>query len=302
MSDKDNFTSRSSSLPRLRDEYDDDDDHEIVIFEEEDDDDNGLPSYDEYDYYFEHDNKTYNNQELPSGYTRSELAQRVTFVRSAKDDSTGDFIRQEKELIWCLQNHAEEAQPGVWSGAWYFTYLFGEKEGRRAWSEAQKRRMVQECGGKAMTVDPNVFGDMLQEKLKGNRAFSRGQYKTALDCYLKAEYILGGEGSGMFLVPHQRDELVKILSNQAEVYLRMKKYEKAMAQATAALQLDKRHQKSMLRRAKAVVYGAEHLASLDAMVEAMTAEDLQFIIATKSQGAAEAQSLMDQIDAKVKSR
>ena len=155
MSDKDNFTSRSSSLPRLRDEYDDDDDHEIVIFEEEDDDDNGLPSYDEYDYYFEHDNKTYNNQELPSGYTRSELAQRVTFVRSAKDDSTGDFIRQEKELIWCLQNHAEEAQPGVWSGAWYFTYLFGEKEGRRVGRGAEALSPPQVIESKLLVHAPN---------------------------------------------------------------------------------------------------------------------------------------------------
>jgi hypothetical protein len=32
---------------------------------------------------------------------------------------------------------------------------------------------------------------------------------------------------GIYLVPEQRDELVKILSNQAECYLRMMKYDES---------------------------------------------------------------------------
>jgi tetratricopeptide (TPR) repeat protein len=289
MSDKDSFTSRSS-LPLLRDE--DDDNDEIVFFDEDDVEEQC--EYDDYDYGYDLD-----GDELPPGYTRNELAHEVIFVRSSKDPTTGDFYREKKELLWCIQNRCEEAEPGVWSGAWYFTYLFGEKEGRRSWVESTNKRLVKECGGKAMKVDHDEFCAMLQEKDKGKRAFSRGQYKSALDCYLKAEKLLGGGVSGMYLGPHQRAELVKVLSNQAECCLRMKKYEDAIMQSTAALQLDKRHQKSMLRRAKAIVYGAERLQSLNSMLDSMAAEDLRAIIATKSQGAAEAQSLMNHIEVKV---
>jgi hypothetical protein len=286
MIDKNSITSRSSPQ--------DDDSDEIVFFGEDDGEEHC--EYDDYDFDYDYD---FDGDELPPGYTRSEVAQKVIFVRSSKDPTTSDFYREKKKLLWCIQNRCEEAEPGVWSGSWYFTYLFGEKEGRRAWVESMNKRLVKECGGKAMKVDHGGFCAMLQEKDKGNRAFSRGQYKSALDCYLKAEKCLGGGVSGMYLVPHQRAELVKVLSNQAECYLRMNKYEDAIMQSTAALQLDKRHQKSMLRRAKAIVYGAERLQSLNLMVAAMASEDLRAIIATKSQGAAEAQSLMNHIEVKV---
>ena len=186
----------------------------------------------------------------PPGYTRSELSQAVVFVKSSKDPTTGDFCRDRKELLWCLQDRCEEAAPGVWTGSWYFTYLLGEKEGRRAWVDSMNRRVVKELGGKAIQIDPDIYRGMLREKDKGNRAFSRGQYKSALDCYLQAEKMMGGEVSGIYLVPNQRAEMVKVLSNQAECYLRMKKYEEAFIQATTALQLDKRHQKSMSRSRK----------------------------------------------------
>jgi len=283
MSDKDSSTSRSS-LPLLRDE--DDDNDELVLFDEDD----GVGEYD-YDYGYD-----LGADELPPGYTRSELSQAVVFVKSSKDPTTGDFCRDRKELLWCLQNRCEEAAPGVWSGSWYFTYLLGEKEGRRAWVDSMNRRVVKELGGKAIQIDPDIYRGMLKEKDKGNRAFSRGQYKSALDCYLQAEKMMGGEVSGIYLVPNQRAEMVKVLSNQAECYLRMKKYEEAFIQATTALQLDKRHQKSMLRRAKAIIYSSERLNS---MVAAQAAEDLQSIIEMKSPGSRVAQGLLKKIEVKV---
>jgi tetratricopeptide (TPR) repeat protein len=292
MSDKDSFTSRSSLPLLLRDE-DDDNDDEIVFFDDSHTGD-ALEDldYDEYDYDLDAD-------DLPPGYTRSELEQNVVFVRSSKDPTTGDFYRERKSLLWCVENDCEEATSGVWSGAWYFTYLFGEVEGKRTWVEAMNKRLVKECGGKAMKVDHQEFCAMLKEKDRGNRAFARGQHKKALDSYLKAEKLMGGAVSGMYLVPHQRAELVKVLSNQAECYLRMKKYEEAIVQSTAALQLDKRHQKSMLRRAKAVYYCSDRLQSLNKMVAARITEDLQVIIEMKTEGSVEAKELMAEIELKV---
>ena len=96
---------------------------------------------------------------------------------------------------------------------------------------------------------------MVRLKKKRKSAFNRGQLKTALDCFVKAEELLGGDVTGIYLVPHQRAAMVTLLSNQAECYLRLKKHEEAIVQATKALQLDRRHSKSLLRRAKATISG-----------------------------------------------
>jgi tetratricopeptide (TPR) repeat protein len=287
MISKASFSSRSS-LPLLRDE--DDENDEIVFFDE------GPFEIEEDDY--EH---CFNlsDGDSPPGYTLTELERGVILVRSSKDPQTEDFHRERKSLQWCIEHGCEEAEPGVWSGVWYFTYLFGEQEGRRAWVETMNKRLVKEGGGRAMKVDHRNFCSMLRQKDKGRRAFSRGQYKSALDCYLKAETLMGGDVSGMYLVPHQRAEMVTVLSNQAECYLRMRKYEEAIVRSTAALQLDKRHQKSFLRRAKAIVYGGEDLQSLNVTEVAEAAEDLQVIIDMKGEGAAEAQDLMNEIETKV---
>jgi hypothetical protein len=298
---KEIFTSRCSHHSTRADEGDSDD--EIVFFGD-DSENAGVESYnDDYDYY---DNgNAYNNDEnekLPLGYTRSELEQRVTFVKSSKDADTGNFLQERKDLLWCLENSCEEAKAGVWSGAWYFTYLHGKKEGEKAWADAKNKRLVKESDGKARKMDNVAFCAMLQEKTKGNRAFSRGQYKSALDHYLEAEKFLGGAVIGVYLVAHQRAELVKVLSNQAECYLRMQKYEDAILQSTAALQLDKRHEKSLLRRAKATFHGAERYQALNSMLAAQAAEDLQVIIEMKGQGADEAKALKEEIEGKVNER
>lgn len=266
----------------------DDHDDEIVIFEEEK--------------VAEEEN---DQDALIPGYTRAELDKEVVFIRSSRDKRTGDFCGETKTVQWCILNGCEEVKPGLWSGAWFFTYLLGEEEGKKAWVDSMNRRLVKESGGKAMKVGVGQLRAMLNEKQKGNRAFNRGQYKKALDSYLKAEKIVGGAVSGMYLVPHQRDELVKVLSNQSECYLRMKKYDLAIAQATTALSLDRRHFKSMLRRAKAIYYSAERLQSLNSIVAARAAEDLQGIIDYKKtikideSFALEAESLLKEIEMKV---
>jgi tetratricopeptide (TPR) repeat protein len=283
------YSSRSS-LPTLTRVDDNDDTDEILIFEEEDDDDDDTPGAliqeEEYDYGLGFP------EDLPQGYSLKELEQIVTFVRSSKDVTTGNFDLEQKTLLWCVQNGCEEALPGLWSGCWYFTYLFGEAEGRRAWLEARNKRLVKESGGRARQVPSEDYRVMLEQKEKGKRAFFRGQYKTALDCYIKAEELMGGDVSGIYLVPYQRAEMVTVLSNQAECFLRLKKYENAILQTTKALQLDRRHSKSLLRRAKATM--DLHTTS-NPVAKSIAIEDLHHLIEMNAEGAKEAQQMLDAI-------
>jgi len=282
------FSSRAP-LPTISQDADDDDiTDEILIFDEdeEDDKDRQTPG----SLMVEEDDEDYDyslgvDENMPQGYSRKELEGYVAFVRSSKDVTTGNFHVKQKTLLWCLQTGCEEARPGVWSGFWYFTYLHGEAGGRRAWMESKNKRLVRESGGRARQVPCDDYRRMLACKEKGKRAFHRGQYKTALDCFIKAEELMGGDVSGIFLVPFQRADMVTVLSNQAECCLRLKKYEHAIVQTTKALQLDRRHRKSLLRRAKARV-------SLRDAAASTAVDDLQILIDMKGAGAEEAQELL----------
>ncbi len=288
MIERDSFSSRSSLPHLLREEADDDTD-EILIFEEGGDTPTAFEVGEEdYDYGVGFD------EDLPSGYSMKELEQTVTFVRSSKNPKTGDFDQERKSLLWCIENGCEEAQSGVWSGCWYFTYLLGEEEGKRAWMESRNKRLVKEGGGRACQVSEDEYSAMLQQKEKGKRAFNRGQYNSALDCYIKAEKLLGGDVTGIYLVPHQRAEMVTLLSNQSECYLRLNKHEEAILQATKALQLNRRHSKSLLRRAKASISSSDRHAT-NSHASLCAAEDLQAIIEMHGEGTKEAQQLIDEI-------
>lgn len=287
MLDRDSL--HKSSVPQLLRE-DDDENDEILIFDED-----AFGVDEEYEYGIGLD------ENLPPGYSIGELEHQVTFVRSSKNPETGAFDLERKNLLWCIEHGCEEVQPGVWSGFWYFTFLFGEQEGRRSWVDAMNKRLVKEGGGKAVQIDHEDYGAMLYNKEKGKRAFYRGQYKIALDCYIKGEALMGGDVTGMYLVPHQRADMVTLLSNQAECYLRMKKYEDAMVQASRALQLDRRHKKSLLRRAKAVLYGCEPLALTHgkATVRTSISDDLEAIVGMDGPGTKEAQLLLSEMDEKL---
>lgn len=292
MTENEYYVSSWSSLPATfsRAHEDGDEMDEILIFEEDGDDNDVLPVAlhinEEYDYGMGFP------EDLPHGYSLKEMEQKVIFVRSSKDTSTGDFAKEHKSLLWCIENGYEEVQAGVWSGSWYFTYLFGEEEGRRAWLEARNKRLVKESGGRARHIPSDDYRAMLHQKEKGKRSFFRGQFKSALDSYKKAEELMGGDISGIYLVPFQRTEMVTILSNQAECYLRLKKYEDAIIQATKALQLDRRHNKSLLRRAKATIDMFTNGETTDVFG---ALEDLQTLIDIKGEGSDEAQILLESI-------
>lgn len=268
------------SVPQLREE-DDDSCDEIVLF-----DDEVLIEEESGDY-------SYHGDDFLTQKTPSEGRLEVTAVHSRKDPETGDFYRGRRSIQECIDSGLEEVQPGVYSGLWYFLYLFGEKEGKRVWTDSANGRRIRESGGKALRISDDVFASVQREREKGNRSFQRGQYNAALRSYLAAEQLVGVPG--MYLIPEQRDELVKLLSNQAECYLRTMKYDEAKNAASAALVLNKKHLKSILRRAKAVYHGAVKRKQCNSDVAAAV-DDLQAVVEENKGGAQEAQILMDLID------
>lgn len=288
----------------------DDDEEVVILFNKEDDqedNDRENPSSSSWDFWAEQSDSiefeptvtgaritSAKGQALPPGCTVDELNQVVTFVTSRKDPKTGDFIQERKSTLWCLRHGCEELLPRLWSNYWYFTFLYGEEEGKRVWLDTQNRRLVKQSNGKAIKVDRDDFDQMLTYKEKGNRDFNRCQYNSALENYIIAEQIIGGDVMGLYLVKEQRAELVNVLSNQAECYLRMKKYTEAIMKSTAAIKLDSRHEKSILRRAKALVYGASDGLCFDPLGPLnIILEDFKKIVEMNGHGAKELGQLLD---------
>ena len=91
------------------------------------------------------------------------------------------------------------------------------------------------------------FEAAMATKAEGNALFTEGKLPEAIAKYGNALELYGsraGEGE-------QRTEKVKILSNVAECHLRARTWKAAYLAASAALRLDAKHPKSLLRRAKA---------------------------------------------------
>eukprot|EP00980_Cylindrotheca_fusiformis_P017576 scaffold5517_cov135-Cylindrotheca_fusiformis.AAC.6 len=271
------------SVPQLREE-DEDSCDEIVLFDNDEGEISDLEEFGDY---------CYRGNDLLLDDVQKDGRRMVSVVHSRKDPATGDFFQERKSVQECVKCGLEEVEPGVFSSLWYFAYLFGEKEGKRAWADAANSRRIRERGGKAIRINDDVFASVQSEREKGNRNFQRGQYNSALRSYLSAEKLIGVPG--MYLIPEQRDELVKILSNQAECYLRMMKYAAARDAANAALVLDKNHMKSLLRRGKAVYYGAKKLKIFNSEVAAAV-EDLRLVVEANEGGTQEAQEFIDLIN------
>ena len=72
--------------------------------------------------------------------------------------------------------------------------------------------------------------------------------------------------------------------------------------ASEALALDKRHEKSLVRRAKATYYGDiknGHMIQSNPLAAGMAEEDLKTVIRMGGSGAEDAQKLLDEINSKV---
>lgn len=90
-----------------------------------------------------------------------------------------------------------------------------------------------------------------------------------------------------------RDEIVKILSNKSECLLRLKMYEEASWSATQALALDPRHEKSLVRNAKACLY----MKNRTGLFVSQAYFDLRKAVAINGKGALEARKLLMEVTA-----
>jgi tetratricopeptide (TPR) repeat protein len=229
-------------------------------------------------------------------YTRGQMQEQVIFLRPGYDHEKGEFGSEIKDVAWCLSNGFEEVKAGVWSGYWYWDEYAGEEARLRRQRELDAIKMKKKKAKDALierhTVDTQLFEHILDLKKEGNIAFLNHQYSIALSLYKQAAEKLG---MGKFLAGVQRSEKVKILSNQAECCLRLKTYDEAMIWAAEAIRLDSQNEKSLFRRAKAACKGSH---GNDLFVTNRAKEDLYLIIRLKGDGAAQAQALSDEIDAK----
>jgi len=109
------------------------------------------------------------------------------------------------------------------------------------------------------TLDTSSFEELLQHKQAGNKAFSEHRYEEAIERYDEALLLVD---SSSFVAPKKQiEQIVNVLSNQAECYLRLKKFKAAGQAATDALLFENGHEKSRMRRAKAAlaIAGAPYL-------------------------------------------
>lgn len=243
---------------------------------------------------------TADDNEATETFGRIDRHRKVTMVQSRKDKS-GEFVRERKTLGWCLDQGCEEVIPGVWAKSWYFNYLYGEEDGRKVWMDLRNRRLVEERGGRAIELDAAVMDQAIAYKEKAKRDFHRGQYNSAMESYNRAYDVMGGQVMGIYLVAHQRMELVNVLSNQSECCLRLNEYDKAIVHASAALQIEGKHSKSMLRRAKGIVLGKRNnqkFAAEQPLMTAMVVKDLVSIIdkCEEGEGWAEAMRLLEDLN------
>lgn len=119
--------------------------------------------------------------------------------------------------------------------------------------------------------------ELIALKQKGNQNFVAGKYQAATDAYEEA--LISLITCNLFILPsHQMEELVNILSNQAECELRLHQYNDAAQTATDALQLDADHEKTRIRRAKAELALYKEQGGLSYLAQACF--DLECVLTT----------------------
>jgi len=271
-------------------------------------------SYDGYDYDYYDDDSSSEEDEYGcwwkgdprfEGYSRHEIEEEVTFWRPEYNEETDEFDREGKDVGWCLSNGFEEVGEGEWSGPWYWRRRGGEEARRaqiasnRGRREKARRERAERKRSQTKHVDEDTFLQILQAKRRGNDMFRKGNYERALEIYGRTHDMDRHFHLGLFLAGEQRAEKVNILSNEAECYLRLRKYTQAEMKATDALTLDKRHEKSLVRRAKATYHG-KYIKSGDMVESTLLAgvakEDLEKVIRMGGSGAEDAQKLLDDIN------
>jgi len=214
----------------------------------------------------------------------SRMEQEVDFYRP-------DRTIEQKDVRWCIDNGFEQVEDGLWSGPWYWKEHDKDK---REPLEPIRRRL-----GTLTEIDPASFEIILRFKAEANAAFTAKKYAVAVSLYDRALtlYPLYYE-----IIPKvQMQEHVNILSNKAECLIRSQRYEAARVTANEALMLDSNHIKCLFRRAKASYRCAtgtlDGFGMINPFLCGAAIEDLERIIAMKREGVADAQALLDEVNA-----
>ena len=116
------------------------------------------------------------------------------------------------------------------------------------------------------------YASALAAKERGTAAFRKGKWKSAANEYGAALELYGVRA----LSSEQRAEQVILHSNRAEAFLKLDEYQAARECATAALEIDPAHAKSLYRRARALrqlgpwIGGVAALAGAEADLRELT--------------------------------
>lgn len=117
--------------------------------------------------------------------------------------------------------------------------------------------------------------EFLAMKKEGNDLFLAKKYQEAADMYDEA--LISLLSGPCYITPkNQVKEMINVLSNQAECYLRLQNYDAAGRVATEALLFDGDHVKSRVRRAKAELALYKKKFTLPALAQA--GNDLQMVV------------------------
>lgn len=252
-------------------------------------------------YYYNDDDSDFDDEsdEYP-GYSNRDLREEITFLRPEWDEDNQCFDYEGKDVHWCLSNGFKEVEPGVWSGDWYFekfpdAALHQRPPFKKPTEERSNRNVSEE-----------IFMQAVAKKEEGNKYFKEKKYSMALQLYDECLELLGGDICTIFLKGTQREEAVKVLSNKAECYLRLKDYMEAVDSTSTALAIDKKHEKSLMRRAKAgyqMAYLQRDRFGPNPFGIGKAIEDLEQIIrfGGDSDGATEARAFKTRIENKLRS-
>jgi tetratricopeptide (TPR) repeat protein len=136
-------------------------------------------------------------------------------------------------------------------------------------------------------------------KIRGNESFAAKNYEAA--CLLYDDALsLFPLASGR-LPYDQKAEKVKIHSNKAECCIRLGMYFEAGMEASEALTLDRKHNKSRLRRAKATWKNVDRDdMGVNPFAVGSATDDLDCIIRSGGEGAEEAKKLKLEIETVVR--
>ena len=208
----------------------------------------------------------------------------------AKSLSSGGALRMDQEFL-NLEDVANQTETGELQKSWAMLQSQLHSRNLHLASALARRAAEGTCPAqiRLRKLSSTKMKELLDLKQKGNEAFGKKEYQAAVDRYAEGLACIGHD---MYASPKEQvEQVVAILSNQAECYLRLKKYMEAGNAATNALLFVNSHEKSRMRRAKAelAIAGAPFLIQAQVDLEELIEEHYS------SAGVKQAKELLPQV-------